>query len=659
MPKLRLALLIPFVVVSFLFVSVRSLYAFDEWQPVDPADLKMTSEPKAPGASAIYLYRQVDRKDAARGSTEYNYLRIKILTEEGRRYANVEIPFFRKEASITISNVKARCIRPDGTVVNFDGKFIDKMIEKTKGEKVLARTFSIPDVQVGSIVEYHFNYDYADNYIFNSYWLISDELFTRTANFSLKPYPRWYLQWSWPAGLPVGTKPPAQDPDGIVRMTSQSVPAFEVEDYMPPANELKFRVLFTYSEEGFEQDTNKFWQKIGKKQNDHLENFLGKHKDLEQAVSQIVSPSDAPEVKLRKIYARVQQFRNLSYEPFKTQQEEKREIQKPVENAADILKYGYGYGSQLTWLFVGLARAAGFDASGALVSNRDEHFFNEKLPDGRQLNSNVAIVTLNGKDLYFDPGSAFVPYGLLPWQETNSRGVKLNKGGGSWIQTPNIDSAESEIQRNADLKLTEDGALEGKVTLTFTGLEACWRRAEFHNQDDEARKKYLEDLLKQDVPTSIDVDLTKPPDWVNGELPLSAEFQVKIPGWVSSAGRRAIMPAGVFSASEKHMFEHAHRVNAVYFRFPFRKIDSVSIELPSGWKVDSIPKDQDTDAKAAEYIFKVEKKPNAIKFTRIIRVDLAIVPKEAYSDLRNFYQLVKSNDEQQIVLLPGAASASN
>jgi hypothetical protein len=70
-----------------------SARAGDEWLPIDPAELKMTSELLAPGAPAIYLYRQVDRNDKGTASNEYNYLRIKILTEEGRKYGNIEIPF--------------------------------------------------------------------------------------------------------------------------------------------------------------------------------------------------------------------------------------------------------------------------------------------------------------------------------------------------------------------------------------------------------------------------------------------------------------------------------------------------------------------------------------------------------------------------------------
>ena len=35
----------------------------DDWLPITPEELKMTGDPKAPGAPAIYLYRQVDRRD--------------------------------------------------------------------------------------------------------------------------------------------------------------------------------------------------------------------------------------------------------------------------------------------------------------------------------------------------------------------------------------------------------------------------------------------------------------------------------------------------------------------------------------------------------------------------------------------------------------------
>ena len=271
----------------------------------------MTAEPQAPGAPAIILFRQVDRDDNGQTSHEDNYVRIKILTEEGRKYADIEIPFFTSTAKIV--DIRARTIRPDGSIADFQGKAFDKSIVKARGLKYRAKTFTLPDVQVGGIIEYSYTIDFSEYLVFDSHWILSHELFTKSAKFSLKPYREFAVRWSW-QGLP-GTAQPKEGPDHIVRLEAQDIPAFQTEDFMPPENELKSRVDFVYSQETFESDAEKFWRKTGKKLNDRLESFVGKRKAMEQAVAQIVSPNDVPEVKLKKIYARVQKIRGSSIPP--------------------------------------------------------------------------------------------------------------------------------------------------------------------------------------------------------------------------------------------------------------------------------------------------------------------------------------------------------
>src|SRR5205807_5743185 len=181
---------------------------------------------------------------------------------------------------------------------------------------------------------------------------------------------------------------------------------------------LQSRVDFIY-EEGFSpRDPDVFWKQLGHKWNDSLEHFVGKRKAMEEAVTQVVAPNDPADVKLRKIYDRVQKIRNTSYEFQKTQQEEKRDKEKPAENVEEVWKRGYGTGIQLTWLYLGLVRAAGLEAYGCWVSSRKQYFFNPNTMQSSKLNANVVLVKLDGKDLYFDPGAAFTPFGLLTWSET-------------------------------------------------------------------------------------------------------------------------------------------------------------------------------------------------------------------------------------------------
>ncbi len=628
-------------------------WAGQEFQPISPDELKMTAEPLAPRAAAIILQRRVDRDDNGgyARAHEDNYLRIKILTEEGRKYGDVEIPVYVRIANVR--DIKARTIRSDGSIVDFDGNVYEKYVVRGRGLRVLVKTFTLPDVQVGSILEYSFTVDLRGN-LFDSHWILNSELFTKRAQFSLSPFQGNYMpmsmRWTWKE-LPSGAEP-REGPDHVIRMEVSNIPAFVAEDFMPPENELKSRVDFIYQNGPAEPDPDKFWKSTGKAWNYALEFFLRKHKAVEEAAGKMVSPNDPAEEKLREIYGRVQGLRNTSYEVEKTEKEEKRNKEKPAENVDDVWKHGYGNEFELTWLFLGLARAAGFEAYGCWIADRSEYFFNPKLMDSAGLRDNVVLVKLNGKEIYLDPGAAFAPFGVLPWNETSNPGIRLDNNGGIWIRTPFPDSAESQIHRTAHFKLSEAGNLEGKLTVTYTGLEAMYQRLELRNSDEVKRKEYLEELIKVQVPAAAEVELTRKPDWSSSEAPLQAEFAVKVPNWASNTGRRVLVPVGIFSRYEKGVFESADRVHPIYFAYPYSKLDDVTIELPPEWQAIAVPQARTQKGNSIAYSMNVEDNQRTLHITRQIDNDIFILEQSNYSALRRFFQLVRSGDEEQIVLQP-------
>lgn len=656
---LRLCLSVCVLIVGSITAFSTTAWAVG-FQPVSPEELRMTAEAKAPGAPAIILFREVDRDDRGLTAHEDVYFRIKILTEEGRKYADIEIPYWKEQGSIV--NIHARTIKPDGSVVNYDGKVFDKSIVKARGVKYLAKTFTLPDIQVGGIIEYYYTTDFSEHYVFDSHWILSNELFTKNAKFSLKPYTsdyqQWVVRWIW-NNLPPGTAQPAEAPNHVINLEASNIPAFHVEDYMPPENELKSRVDFIYSDEPFEREAVAYWKKLGKRRNSQLESFIDKRKAMEQAVASIVSPSDSPEVKLQKIYVRVQQLRNTSYEAAKTEQEQKREKEKDPGNVETVWKKQYANGAELTWLFLALARAAGFEAYGMWVPDRQNYFFSPQTMEGRRLDSNVVVVKLNGKDVFCDPGAAFTPFGMLPWLETGVNGLRLDKDGGSWVQTMLPPSTESGIRRTAALKLSDTGDLEGKLTVSYSGLEAWEIRVDERLADDADRKKFLEDSVKESIPAAAEVELTNQPDWKDSTPPLVAEFTLKVPGWVSGAGRHILFPVGLFSAPEKHLFDHADRVQPIYFSYPFGRHDDVSIELPLGWQISTLPAPQKQDGHIISYTMQAENNKGALHLNRALNVDILLLEQKYYPALRNFFQVVRTTDEQQVVLQPAGANASN
>src|SRR5208282_1682606 len=84
-----------------------------QFQPLNPDELKMTSDPKAPGADAVYLeWKEIDDDWLNRQTI---YARIKVLTEKGKESATIEIPYTMQAERF--SEIKGRTIHPDGSVV--------------------------------------------------------------------------------------------------------------------------------------------------------------------------------------------------------------------------------------------------------------------------------------------------------------------------------------------------------------------------------------------------------------------------------------------------------------------------------------------------------------------------------------------------------------
>jgi hypothetical protein len=134
---------------------------------------------------------------------------------------------------------------------------------------------------------------------------------------------------------------------------------------------------------------------------------------------------------------------------------------------------------------------------------------------------------------------------------------------------------------------------------------------------------------------------------------------LKVPGWVSGAGRRALLPVGIFGAQEKRIYEHTTRVHPLYFHFMSQKADDVTIELPLGWKVSNLPKPGDRDAKLLVYAMKADEKNGTLHIERRLKRDLVMLEPKYYPAVRSFYESVRTGDEEQIVLQPMGTAARN
>ncbi len=180
----RTALALLLSVAAYLAMPA-AFSAVDDWQPIDPADLALKDNPKAPGADAMVLYGETKVNEPL--AYIEHYTRMKIFTKEGLKYADVEINYEKDHETITM--IRGRTIHPDGSIVNFDGKTFDKVQAKGSGIQVFAKTFTLPEVQPGSIVEYKYQsqLDSQKYYIGYQDWSPQGPVFTRHIRFLIRP----------------------------------------------------------------------------------------------------------------------------------------------------------------------------------------------------------------------------------------------------------------------------------------------------------------------------------------------------------------------------------------------------------------------------------------------------------------------------------------
>jgi hypothetical protein len=652
-----------FIAFFVLLASPRFVRATD-WQPIATEDLALKDNPKQPGADAMILYRELDddaSKAATSGDTLEEYVRIKVFTQEGVKQGHVEIEFVKEYQNVVY--VAGRTIKPDGTIVKFDGQVLETTLEKSSGLKVLAKTFTLPDVQPGCIVEYKYQLQGQPGWAHSHEWTVSQSIYTREAHFtykpdtgygsSLRPMVSTYL-------LPADATPKAQT-NGTYLMLVHDIPAVVEEPLMPPKRPIESRVAFFYQNPDAPSATDSsdhYWNHYAKKWDEDLGHFIDKKKALNEEVSKIVGSGDAPEVKLRKIYARVQQIRNLSFEDYKMKKENKSENLKDNSNVEDVLKHGYAYGRDIDYLFVGLARAAGFEATEVYVAPRNVGLFLSKRNEVGDLSDEFTWVRAGSQEYYLDPSARFYPFGLLPWYETEAGGIRVDKSGATMVTTPNAAPSDATMVRTADLDLKEDGSISGTVRLDLQGQRAALLREEKRKEDDTGRTKDLETEVKSWLPAGSTLEITKIANWDNNDQPIHVEATLKIPSFAMGAAQRMVMPIEMFQMSQMVAFAPEKRVNAVYFHYPYEETDDIKLHLPAGYKAESLPPDRKVNLGAVSYDISAVAQDGAVEVKRHLAVNGVLFTKDEYPALRRFFGTVKTNDNAQMVL-QNAASAKN
>jgi hypothetical protein len=642
-------------------LAVSPLLASSNWTQPTPEELKMTSDPAAPDAPAVFLFREETVDD----KLHYHrlYARVKILSEKGKQqYGDIEIPY--EAGATSIHAIEGRTIHADGTVIPFTGKPYEKELVKHGDTKIMAKVFSMPDVQVGSILEYRWEMGYADDYVIPPSWDIQQDLFVHKAHYHFVPSESHYLTHRDSRGhespvnrllyyhdLPAGAA--VVEGFGGYDLVVQNVPAIPEEEFSPPMDSFGYRLFFYYSPSNSGED---FWKREGRNWSKEVDRFANPSDAIRQAVAKIVAPGDTDEQKLQKIYAAVMTVENTRFTRQHSAAENKAEGLR-VKTAADVWEQKRGTDDEITRLFIAFARAAGFKAYAMITTERDRALLNTGVLNWGQLEDEAAIVEVGGKEMFFDPGQRYCAFGHLHWMHTQIPAIRQTDKEIAVIMTPAQQYTDNKIVRFADLALSADGTVQGQLRITMSGDQALRWRQKALRTDEQETKKEFEDELQTVVPDGVRVKTDHFLALNNPESVLMAI--VNVSGNLGTVtGKRVFLPGAFFEARQRPLFASQKRESMVDLHYPYETQDAVTFTLAPGLTVENLPKNMDIPLpKIAAYKSAAGMKGNVYEQVRTMALGSPVVPKEDYPRLRDFFQKAGAADRQPVVLTRTAVAA--
>jgi hypothetical protein len=657
------------VLSSVLFLLIFCLLpaaARAQFQEPTKEELSMTADPKAPGAAAVYLFYEEKTDDPL----HYHSVRarIKVLTEKGKELATVNVPYVRSEQKVT--DIRARTIHADGTVIPLNGKPDDLLQMKAGDVQIGKRVFNLPSVEVGSILEYQYDIRYDDNIYSSPYWEIQRSYFVHKAHYMFMPFKAFqkgsnaqtsqYLTDErgnvanmllyWPL-LPPGGKV-MDDATGRFTLDLEDIPAIPDEDYMPPMDAYLYQLLFYYKSA---MNGTDFWIAEAKRWSKDVDHFAEPSGAIKSAVAGIVAPADSDLDKARKLYKAVQALDNTDFSRARGKAELKAMGLRQAKRAEDTWAQKSGSRQDIALLYLAMLRAAGLTAYDAKLVNRGRSLFQPNYLNFNQLDDDVVILATGGKEHVLDPGEKMCPFELVKWTHQGAGGVRQSADGRAGFVTPLQPFTMNSDTRVGDVTLDANGALTGSFRFVMTGQEALrWRQMAVENDEDEVRKRF-DRMLQEIVPEGVEAHLDHFLGLEDEDVNLMA--MVKASGSLgAAAGKRLLLPGFFFDSRGQQPFvAQATRLEPVDMRYAGRVMDQVAYHLPDGMQVEGAPQDNHVAwAPKAELATKIVQAPGQVTVARQLVRGFTFLPAEQYQDLRGFYQKVAANDQQQLVLTKAA-----
>ncbi len=585
---------------------------------------------------------------------------IKIYQKSGLNWGNVVIPLhvegMQQERIKYLRAFTHNLVQGQIQTVELDA---DQVYREKRDENTILVKFSLPQVRVGSVVEYEYLIE-SDFPAFIPDWYFQSSIPTRQSHFTARmpPFFEFMLrrQGEHPFSLEDEQKGKERKKvwvyefyDNIYQWQMEQVPAFQTESFISNPDDYREKIIFQIAKfehpgRGY-QTFSQTWEELSK---DFLkrEDFGGYLRDQAKTRDLLAGlQADLPvsSGSLVSIYNKIKDdFQwNNSYRFYSSQSLRK------------LLEEGRGNSADINLLLVATLREAGFQAAPVILSTRSHGKLVRDYPFWRSFNHVIAHVSLDGKTYLLDATQSLCPHTLMAPEVYNEFGLLISKEETRWVELSSQEQFEEF--HNVIIRINPAAKqLLGTYQKQSKGFAALQTRKQIQQSDLETYQKDLQSTWKDFQIKEIQLQ-----NLDDIQAPVATRFsfqQALTEAYPSLIYLSATLGLGV----QENPFKHDQRELPIDFTYPRSHTHLLNLFVPEGYEIAELPKSVKLvlPDQSASFLFQVVSQKENIQIMSKFQIHGQFYRVEAYPYLRKLYQAALESHQAQIVLKRKTATNS-
>ncbi|CAM3347804.1 DUF3857 domain-containing protein [Flavobacterium longum] len=631
---------------------------------VSEAELREKLCPTDTTAPAAVIFKKATSKFRYRKKTgfyidhEYEF-RIKIYKKEGLSWGNFPVPYYTGYKNLDDDYLEFS----DAVTYNLEsGKIVktktgrEGQFKKKRNEYWDEATLVLANVKVGSVIEFKYRLRTEDITEFPTFEFQYDiPVKYCTYNtiipqyFQYKPISCGFGNIATAAKIVDDSQNFEDDHGQSVSIRYQAVsrdfygediPALKDEPYVDNLDNYRAAVKHELEKIQFPDEEPKLyattWEAVANDiyKNENFGKPLQERQYFEAYLAAFVKPDQTPLQRATAVFEYVQ--RTMSWNG-----KYGYLVKKGLKNA---FLERTGNVAEINLMLVAMLNYAGVSAHPVLVSTVDNGV--AVFPNRAIFNYVIAAAEIDGRTTLFDATDKNSAANILPFRDLNWHGWRIANDG-SVKQIDLVPKTSSKAMFTVMAKVDASGTLSGKVKVSKTDYFGYGFRDKFKgtNQDD-----YLQWLEKELNGIEIWGYTADIPDAANQMIEEKFDFSGSS---VEVIGEKIYIDPMLFLTRTKNPFVSDTRVLPIYYGFPTLHKYNISIQIPAGYTVASLPKAVmlTMPENVGTYKMNAQQQTNVIQLTASLEINQAIVSSDFYPVLKRFYDGMAQSASEKIVLI--------